>query len=149
MLLLVRLLLLCSPAHCQAVWLPADGHANDAYGEVQVAHHAADEAPLLVVLLAKHGYVRLHNVEQLRHNLGVARPDNKNLHNAQRTAKIKNVSTTVTPKPPNTAMHSSSSQGVCIEAAETPELQKHEIIDLGIVFSTAQQQQRSAPWPPL
>lgn len=32
-------------------------------------HHACDEAPLLVVLLAKAGHVRLNYVEQLGHNL--------------------------------------------------------------------------------
>lgn len=32
-------------------------------------HHALDDAPLLVVLLAKEGGIRLHNVEQLGHHL--------------------------------------------------------------------------------
>lgn len=35
----------------------------------RATYHACDEAPLLVVFLAKACYIRLHNVEQLGHHL--------------------------------------------------------------------------------
>lgn len=53
-----------TPCHAHAA-APSPCHPQPA-----APHHALDDAPLLVVLLAKESCVRLHNVEQLGHHLG-------------------------------------------------------------------------------
>ena len=58
-----------TPAHCEPVRLARDRHADDLDGKVKIAHHAADHAPLLVVLAAEDGDVGLDDVEELRDDL--------------------------------------------------------------------------------
>lgn len=58
-----------SAAHGQAICFPACGHPYNFYVKVQVSHHAANDSPLLVILLAKDGDIWLYNIEQLGHNL--------------------------------------------------------------------------------
>lgn len=60
---------LLSPAHGEAVFVAHDRKAHNAYSEVQVARHALQQPPLLVILAPKQRHVRLHNVEQLGHHL--------------------------------------------------------------------------------
>ncbi len=48
------------------------GSAYDLHRQVQIGAHAADDGQLLVVLLAKHREVRLHDAEQLGHHGGHA-----------------------------------------------------------------------------
>ena len=58
-----------APAHGKAIMLPHDWHTNDLYWEVQVTCHLAEDEILLVILSSKDSHVRLHNVEELRHDL--------------------------------------------------------------------------------
>mmetsp|Transcript_4279 Transcript_4279/g.15965 ORF Transcript_4279/g.15965 Transcript_4279/m.15965 type:complete len:216 (-) Transcript_4279:495-1142(-) len=57
-------------AHGEAVGFSRQGYPHDVDLEVEVADHAPDDAPLLVVLLAKHRHVGLAYVEQLAHHGG-------------------------------------------------------------------------------
>ena len=58
-----------SPAHGQPIRLSDYWLADDINTEIQVLCQTCDHLKLLVVFAAKNGYIRLHNVEQLGHNL--------------------------------------------------------------------------------
>ena len=51
------------PSVSRTVW-----HGHDAHRQVEVAHHAANDRALLVILEAENGRVRLHDVEKLQHD---------------------------------------------------------------------------------
>ena len=55
-------------AHRKAIRLAHGGRAKDVHRDTQVLHHAADEHELLPVLLAEDGEIRLHHVEEDRHD---------------------------------------------------------------------------------
>ena len=58
--------------HREAVRLAHGRTDLDVHRDVEVAHEAADDQRLLRVLLAEEGVVRLHHVQQLRHDGGDA-----------------------------------------------------------------------------